>query len=52
MIDLENIFIPNDYDDYENEFVPPNYPKTDEEVLILKKVLSENFLTNVLSEED
>lgn len=52
MIDLENIFIPNDYDDYENEFIPPNYPKTDEEVLILKKVLSENFLTNVLSEED
>lgn len=52
MFELENIFIPNDYEDYDNEFIPPIYPKTEEEVQILKNALAENYLINVLSEED
>jgi len=44
-----NIFIANEqYDDYDNEFVPPEFPKTEEEICVLKEALRENFLTSAM----
>ena len=49
---LENIFIPKDYVDYDNEFIPPIYPKSDEEITLLKQILKDNYLTSNVNEED